>query len=82
MATVTNAIEPGRLLRALALKVDRTGSGWIAGGRLVDPESGCSCPDRTIRGATCKHEIAARLDALDPELREAIGELLDAGGRT
>lgn len=70
-------IDPARLRRALYLKVDRTGSGgWLAGGRLVDPEHGCSCPDRMTRGVVCKHEIAARLDALDADVLNGLRELM------
>lgn len=72
------AIDPERLRRALALKVERVDSAWLVSGRLVDPEEGCACPDRRLRGATCKHELAARLDVLDPELREALGEIVGA----
>lgn len=65
-------IDLARLRRAVHLDAKRVGGGWLVDGRMVDLEHGCGCPDRLYRDATCKHEIAARLDVLGPDLREAL----------
>jgi hypothetical protein len=76
--TKRKPIEEGRLRRALDLKCDRIGSGgWMAGGRLVDEQTGCQCQDRTLRGETCKHELATRLAVLDAPLLDALSALVD-----
>ena len=76
MVPLRSRIDPDRLRRAFRLKVDKLGSGsWQVNGRVIDPEHGCACPDRMLRGTVCKHEIAVRLDALDEELREALAAL-------
>ena len=65
-----------RLVRALALEVVALEPGmWrVDGGQafhLVGP-AGCDCPDRAIRGPTCKHELAVMLFRCDPALRAAV----------
>lgn len=74
--TTRAGIDPQRLRRALELEAEPLPpGGWTVNGRHVDPLHGCGCPDRTMRGATCKHELAARLDRLDPELLDALRQL-------
>jgi hypothetical protein len=69
-------VDPTRLARALHLKVDRAASGWVVNDRYVDDLLGCSCPDRTIRGGQCKHELATRLAVLDREILDKLRELV------
>lgn len=76
MATVI-AVDPARLRRAVHLNVTPLASGdFIVGDWHVDALHGCTCPDRQIRGATCKHELAVRLARLDPDIREALREVM------
>lgn len=69
-------IDPARLRRALRLDVaPLPEGGWRVGEWTVDARHGCGCPDRTIRGAVCKHELRARLDVLDPALLSGLREM-------
>jgi hypothetical protein len=66
-----------RLVRALELEVLPLGlDAWRvtggAGSHLVTMSTGCDCPDRAMRGPTCKHELAVMLGRADPELRAAV----------
>ena len=70
------SIDPRRLARALHFDVDRCPSGWLVNGRMVHEETGCVCPDRTVRGGPCKHELAVRLAAVDAEILDALRELV------
>lgn len=73
---LTASIDPARLRRAFRLDtIPLPSGGWTVGSWHVDPVHGCNCPDRTIRGVSCKHELAARLDRLDPEMRDALRDL-------
>jgi hypothetical protein len=78
MATTAPArIDPARLRRALALDVTPLPSGDFEVGRWhVNALWGCSCPDRQIRGVTCKHEIRVRLARLDADILNALREVL------
>ena len=70
-------IDPDRLRRALHLDVTPLPSGdFTVGEYHVSPVWGCCCPDRRIRGATCKHEIATRLARLDADILNALREVL------
>ena len=72
------AVDPGRLHRAIWLDIERMGPGRykVEGGR--DPHSvdlavgGCDCADAAYRKAVCKHELAARLREGDPMVIRAL----------
>ena len=72
------AIDPGRLHRAIWLDTERMGPGRykVEGGRdphLVDlAAGGCDCADAAYREAVCKHELAAQLREGDPMVIRAL----------
>ncbi len=51
---------------------ERTAGAWY----VVDPDSGCTCPDRAYRGRACKHmrvaALAAELDRCQAVAVEAV----------
>jgi hypothetical protein len=73
MATSLLAAEPKRLERAFDLLATRhismlrpgvwrvESQTWPGATYLVREDSGCACPDRTMRGMQCKHELAMLL---------------------
>ncbi len=75
-------IDPGRVARALSLEVERIPDGRVLvtsdhGGRVVDlgadPGERCLCEDATFNHPPlCKHEIAAELLEVRPEILDAL----------
>jgi hypothetical protein len=77
-----DTIEPGRLLRATQLRVERIGLQVyrVTGGRephRVDTAAKtCNCRDHLKRKVVCMHLIAARIVERDPVVFDAAVECL------
>ena len=77
-------IDPGRLARAIHLDCQRVKPDvWLVSGAAADHTvevvAGgvrCGCMDSTVRGPGCKHELAVRLHAGDPEVVLALRRLV------
>lgn len=80
------AIEPGRLRRAVALLpfVEQIGPRdfRVKGNDepqyhvSLDTNPPCYCRDAEMRGMQCKHEICCRLRLREPQVVQALGDLL------
>lgn len=75
-------IDPGRLRRAITLRVDPATDGhWVSGGAEEHrvQQDGCDCADFVQRGAGwwCKHRLAVRLARNDPMLTSLANRLSD-----
>ena len=76
-------IDPGRLQRAIWLKIQRVSGGYLVTGgtvgHLVEVDGArvtCHCPDAERMGDSCKHSLAIRLRAGDGEAIDALRELV------
>lgn len=77
-------IDPARLARAVWLDCQRItpDSFRVSGGQVdhtvVVSDGGveCECMDSSVRGRGCKHELACRLHAGDPDVVKALRQLV------
>ncbi len=83
-------IDAGRLQRAVWLeaKLIDISTYRVRGGtadhmvEVVDGRCYCDCPDAQVRGPGCKHSLLVRLLGGDPEVVNALRQLVPAPGRS
>ncbi len=78
-------IDPGRLARAIWLKIQPVSGGYLVSGgkddHIVDIDGGyvrCDCIDAQRNGDDCKHALAVRLNHGDPDVVLALRALVPA----
>jgi len=78
-------VDPRRLRRAVHLTVEGNGPVYLVTGgsvpRTVDLDSvtPCVCEDALMRGARCKHELAALLHRGEPQVIRALRLVVPVG---